>query len=345
MNDTFLKACRGEKVDYTPVWMMRQAGRYLPEYQQVRNKLTFLELCKTPELAAEVTIQPVDILGVDAAILFSDILIPLEAMGLTLEFHEKIGPVFPDPVRDRQAVDRLIIPNPEEHLDFVLETIRILRRELAHKVPLIGFAGAPFTLATYLVEGGSSKFFFDTKKMMFADPELYSALLEKITECTSVYLQAQAAAGAQALQIFDSWAGVLAPGDFERFALPYVQRIIADLRKSTDVPIIYFANNGATLLDLSKTSGADVLGLDWRVDIAKAVKQLGPDISVQGNLDPIALLLPEKELRARVSKILAGGSMARGHICNLGHGIHQFTPPAQAKLFIDAVHELSRKGS
>jgi uroporphyrinogen decarboxylase len=287
----------------------------------------------------------VDILDVDAAILFSDILIPLEAMGLTLEFHEKIGPVFPDPVRDRQAVDRLIIPDPEEHLNFVLETIRILRRELAQKVPLIGFAGAPFTLATYLIEGGSSKFFFDTKKMMFADPELYSALLEKITECTSVYLKAQAAAGAQALQIFDSWAGVLAPGDFERFALPYVQRIITDLKKSTDVPIIYFANNGATLLDLSKTSGADVLGLDWRIDIAKAVEQLGLDVSVQGNLDPIALLLPEKELRERVSKIIAGGSMARGHICNLGHGIHQFTPPAQAKLFIDAVHELSRKGS
>ncbi len=345
MNDTFLRACRGEKVDYTPVWMMRQAGRYLPEYQQIRNKLTFLELCKTPELAAEVTIQPVDILGVDAAILFSDILIPLEAMGLTLEFHEKIGPVFPDPVRNRQAVERLIIPDPEEHLGFVLETIRILRRELAQKVPLIGFAGAPFTLATYLIEGGSSKFFFDTKKMMFADPELYSALLEKITKCTSDYLKAQATAGAQALQIFDSWAGVLAPGDFERFALPYVQRIIADLKKSTDVPIIYFANNGATLLDLSKTSGADVLGLDWRIDIAKAVEQLGPDVSVQGNLDPIALLLPEKELRERVSKILAGGGMARGHICNLGHGIHQFTPPAQAKLFIDAVHELSRKGS
>jgi uroporphyrinogen decarboxylase len=271
MNDTFLKACRGEKTDYTPVWMMRQAGRYLPEYQAVRSKLTFLELCKTPELAAEVTIQPVDILGVDAAILFSDILIPLEAMGSTLEFHEKIGPVFPEPVRDRQAVDRLIIPDPDEHLDFVLEAIRILRRELAQKVPLIGFAGAPFTLATYLVEGGSSKFFFDTKKMMFSDPDLYSALLEKITACTSVYLKAQAAAGAQALQIFDSWAGVLAPGDFARFALPYVQRIIADLRESTDVPIIYFANNGATLLDLSKTSGADVLGLDWRVDIAKAV--------------------------------------------------------------------------
>lgn len=345
MNDTFLKACRGEKVEYTPVWMMRQAGRYLPEYQQVRSKLTFLELCKSPELAAEVTIQPVDILGVDAAILFSDILIPLEAMGLALEFHEKIGPVFPTPVRDRQGVDRLIVPDPEEHLNFVLETIRILRRELAEKVPLIGFAGAPFTLATYLIEGGSSKFFFETKKMMFADPQLYSSLLEKITECTSVYLKAQAAAGAQALQIFDSWAGVLAPGDFERYALPYVKSIIADLKEVTDIPIIYFANNGATLLDLSKTSGADVLGLDWRIDIAKAVEQIGPNISVQGNLDPSALLLPEKQLRERVANILAGASKARGHICNLGHGIHQFTPPSQAKLFIDAVHELSGKTS
>ena len=345
MNDTFLKACRGEKVDYTPVWMMRQAGRYLPDYQKIRSKLTFLELCKTPELAAEVTIQPVDILGVDAAILFSDILIPLEAMGLTLEFHEKVGPVFPDPVRDKQAVDQLIIPDPDEHTGFVMETIRILRKELAEKVPLIGFAGAPFTLATYLIEGGSSKFFFETKKMMFAKPELYSSLLEKITECTSAYLKAQAAAGAQALQIFDSWAGVLAPGDFEHHALPYVQRIIADLKEVTDVPIIYFANNGATLLDLSKKSGADVLGLDWRIDIAKAVDQLGPNVSVQGNLDPSALLLPEKKLRERVAKILAGASKARGHICNLGHGIHQFTPPSQAQLFIDAVHELSIKSN
>ena len=345
MNDTFLRACRGEKVNYTPVWMMRQAGRYLPEYQKVRSKLSFLELCKSPELAAEVTIQPVDILGVDAAILFSDILIPLEAMGLALEFHENRGPVFPEPVRDRQAVDRLIIPDPEEQLGFVLETIRILRRDLAQKVPLIGFAGAPFTLATYLIEGGSSKFFFDTKKMMFSDPQLYGALLEKITECTSLYLKAQAAAGAQALQIFDSWAGVLAPEDFKHYALPYVQRIIADLKDVTDIPIIYFANNGATLLDLSKTSGADVLGLDWRVDIAKAVEQLGPDISVQGNLDPIALLLPEKGLRERVTRILSGARRARGHICNLGHGIHQFTPPSQAKLFIDLVHELSSKNN
>jgi uroporphyrinogen decarboxylase len=296
-------------------------------------------------LAAEVTIQPVDILGVDAAILFSDILIPLEAMGSTLEFHEKIGPVFPNPVRNKLAVDRLIIPDPDEHTGFVMDTIRILRKELAEKVPLIGFAGAPFTCATYLIEGGSSKFFYETKKMMFADPELYSSLLDKITECTTLYLKAQAAAGAQALQIFDSWAGVLAPGDFESYALPYVKRIIADLKEVTDVPIIYFANNGATLLDLSKTSGADVLGLDWRIDIGKAIEQIGPGISVQGNLDPSALLLPEKKLRERVAKLLAGAAKAHGHICNLGHGIHQFTPPKQAKIFIDAVHELSGKNS
>lgn len=342
MNDTFLKACRGEEVDYTPVWLMRQAGRYLPDYQRVRGKVTFLELCKTPELACEVTLQPVDILGVDAAILFSDILIPLEAMGLTLEFREKQGPVFPDPVRDQAAVDRLIVPDPHEKTGFVLETIRLLRRELADKVPLIGFSGAPFTLATYLIEGGSSKFFFETKKMMFAAPELYSALLEKITDCTILYLKAQAEAGAQALQIFDSWAGILAPGDYERFALPYVKRIIAELQ-DCGVPIIYFANNGATLLEQARTSGADVLGLDWRIDIRDAATRVGSEVSLQGNLDPCALLLPGDELRKRVEKIIAGGRLARGHICNLGHGILPETPPEQAKLFVDLVHELSRR--
>ncbi len=341
MNNTFLKACLGRKTDYTPVWMMRQAGRYLPDYQQVRGKVSFLELCKTPELACQVTLQPVDILGVDAAILFSDILIPMEAMGLTLQFLEKQGPVFPDPVRSRAAVDRLIVPDPEEKTGFVMQTIRLLRQEL--KVPLIGFSGAPFTLATYLIEGGSSKFFFETKKMMFTEPELYHRLLDKITDCTSLYLKAQAAAGAQALQIFDSWAGVLGPGDFARFALPYVQRIIRELRQATDVPIIYFANNGATLLQLSQTSGADVLGLDWRADIGDVADQVGQRVSLQGNLDPLALLLPEKELAARVEKILAGGRRARGHICNLGHGIQPATPPEQAKLFIDLVHELGRR--
>jgi len=343
MNDAFLKACRGEKVDFTPVWMMRQAGRYLPEYQKVRGTVTFLELCKNPGLAAEVTLQPVDILGVDAAILFSDILIPMEAMGSPLEFQANHGPIFPHPVREQKDVDKLIIPDPEETMGFVLETIRILRRELEHKVPLIGFSGAPFTLATYLIEGGASKFFLETKKMMFAAPDLYRALLDKITKCTSLYLQAQAKAGAQALQIFDSWAGVLAPGDFARFALPYVKEIISDLRETTDVPIIYFANNGATLLQLAVTSGADVLGLDWRIDINDAVRQVNGKVSLQGNMDPCALFLPYGEIEQRVKRILEGAAGARGHIFNLGHGILPPTPPENAKFFVDAIHRLSKK--
>ncbi|WP_457573422.1 uroporphyrinogen decarboxylase [Desulfolithobacter sp.] len=340
MNDTFLRACRGEKTDYTPVWFMRQAGRYLPEYQKIRKKGTFLDLCKTPELAAEVTLQPIDIFGMDAAILFSDILIPMEAMNLTLEFHEGRGPVFPDPVRDQQAVDSLIVPDPDETMPFVMETIHILRREL--KVPLIGFSGAPFTLATYLIEGGSSKVFLETKRMMFQAPELYDALLSKITRCTSLYLQAQARSGAQALQIFDSWAGVLAPCDYERFALPYVQSIIRDLRQTTDVPIIYFANNGSTLLGHTTTAGADVLGLDWRINIGDAIRQVG-EHAVQGNLDPIALFLPRDELRQRVHRLLDDARDARGHIFNLGHGILPQTPPEQAKIAVDAVHEYSSK--
>ncbi|MCK5340949.1 MAG: uroporphyrinogen decarboxylase, partial [Desulfobulbaceae bacterium] len=221
------------------------------------------------------------------------------------------------------------------------DTIRILRQELADKVPLIGFAGAPFTLATYLIEGGSSKFFFETKKMMFANPELYSSLLDKITECTSLYLKAQAGAGAQALQIFDSWAGALAPRDFEEFAIPYVRRIISELKKTTDVPIIYFANNGATLLETSKTSGADVLGLDWRINIDDAVARVGQDVSLQGNMDPIALLLPPEKLEKRIENVLEQAKTARGHIFNLGHGILPETPPEQAKLCVELVHKLS----
>ncbi len=338
MNDTFLRACRGEKTDYTPVWFMRQAGRYLPEYQAVRGKVSFLELCKNPELCTEVSIQPVDILDVDAAIMFSDILIPMEAMNLRLEFHEGRGPVFPDPIRDRQGVDDLLVPDPDEAMPFVMETIRLLRREL--KVPLIGFSGAPFTLATYLIEGGSSKVFLETKRMMYRAPELYHALLAKITECTSLYLQAQARAGAQALQIFDSWVGILAPDDYRHFVLPYVQSIISDLRKVTDIPVIYFANNGATLIELTKTAGADVLGLDWRIDIKDAVARVG-DHAVQGNLDPVALFLPRDQLEARIKRILDNAAGARGHIFNLGHGILPQTPPEQARIAVEAVHRLS----
>lgn len=339
MNNTFLKACRGEKTDYTPIWMMRQAGRYLPDYQKVRGKVTFLELCKNPELCVEVTLQPIDILGMDAAILFSDILILMEAMGSKLEFHDGKGPIFPNTIRDQAALDKLIIPDADEATGFVMETIRLLRKEL--KVPLIGFAGAPFTCATYMIEGGSSKVFWETKKMMFTAPDLYHGLMQKITDATILYLQAQARAGAQALQIFDSWAGALAPSDFEVYALPYVQKIIAEL-KQFDLPIIYFANNGATLLEQSATSGADVLGLDWRINIGDAVKRV-PNHALQGNIDPFALLLPEEQLRKRVGAILEDARDAKGHIFNLGHGIHQFTPPEQAKIAVDAVHELSGK--
>ena len=337
MNDTFLKACRGEKTGYTPIWMMRQAGRYLPEYQKVRGNVTFLELCKSPELCVEVTLQPVDLLGMDAAILFSDILILMEAMGAPLEFHEGRGPIFRKTIRDQAALDALIIPDADEATGFVMETIRLLRREL--KVPLIGFAGAPFTCATYLIEGGSSKVFWETKKMMFTQPALFHRLMDKITESTIRYLQAQARAGAQALQLFDSWAGILAPCDFSEFALPYVQKIIAAL-KGYNIPLIFFANNGATLLDLSVASGADVIGLDWRINIGDAIKRVGKK-AVQGNIDPFALLLPKDQLRRRIARLLEGAKDAHGHIFNLGHGIHQYTPPEQARIAVDAVHELS----
>ena len=260
-------------------------------------------------------------------------------MGTVLEFHEGRGPVFPNPTRTQADIDSLIVPDPIEKTGFVMETIKLLRKEL--KVPLIGFAGAPFTCATYLIEGGSSKVFWDTKKMMFTQPDMFHALMEKITETTSLYLQAQAKAGAQALQIFDSWAGVLAPCDFEQYALPYVQRIINDLQE-TGLPIIYFANNGATLLDLSVTSGADVLGIDWRINIGDAIKRVGKK-AIQGNIDPFALLLPEAELKARIARLLDGARGAHGHIFNLGHGIHQFTPPEQARILVDTVHELSSK--
>ena len=339
MNDTFLKACRGEKTDYTPIWMMRQAGRYLPEYQKVIGNVTFFELCKSPGLCVEVTLQPIDILGMDAAILFSDILILMEAMGAPLEFHEGKGPIFPEPVRDRKGLDALIIPDPDESTGFVMETIRLLRKEL--KVPLIGFAGAPFTCLTYLVEGGSSKVFWDTKKMMYTEPELFHSIMEKITSATILYLQAQALAGAQALQLFDSWAGILAPVDYEAFAFPYVQRILASLHEF-DIPLIYFANNGATLLEYSARSGADVIGIDWRINIGDAIKRIG-DHAVQGNIDPFALLLPKDRLRERIGKLLEDAREAKGHIFNLGHGIHQFTPPEQAKYAVECVHELSSR--
>lgn len=339
MNSTFLQACRGEKTDYAPVWMMRQAGRYMPEYQKVRGAISFLDLCKTPELCVEVTLQPVDRFNMDAAILFSDILIPMEAMGAKLDFHEGRGPIFEKTIRDQTALDGLIVPEPVETMGFVMETIRLLRGVL--KVPLIGFSGAPFTCATYLIEGGTSKTFWETKKLMFQQPDLFHGLMEKITACTLLYLQAQAEAGAQALQIFDSWAGILAPCDFEVFGLPYVQKIIAGLQ-DTKLPIIYFANNGASLITHSAQSGADVIGIDWRINIRDAIRSVGQK-AIQGNLDPFALMLPQEKLKKRIGRLLDAAAEAHGYIFNLGHGIHQFTPPDQVKCAVDAVHELSGK--
>jgi uroporphyrinogen decarboxylase len=342
MNNTFLKACRGEEVDYTPVWLMRQAGRYLPEYQAVRSNIDFLTLCKNPKLAAAVTLQPVDILGVDAAILFSDILIPVEPMGMRLEFLDKEGPVLSEPIRGKSAVERLIVPDIEEDLPFVLDTIKILRKELEDKVPLIGFSGAPFTLATYMIEGGTSKNFFNTKKLMFQNSGVFNYLMEKITETVISYLSAQITAGAQAVQLFDTWAGILSPSDYKKFAFPYVKKAISELKKE-GVPIIYFVNDCAGILKEVKKSGADVTGIDWRIDIADAIKKLGKNMAVQGNLDPCALFLPKEKLEDRVKEILWKGETARSHIFNLGHGILPQTPVENVIAMVEAVHAYGRK--
>ena len=340
MNDTFLKACRGEKTDYTPVWIMRQAGRYLPQYRKVREKVDFLTLCKTPELAAEVTLQPIDILKVDAAILFSDILIPIEPMGIKLEFSESKGPILHNPVRDEASLLRLRDIDPAEDVPFVAEAIKLLLKQL--DVPLIGFSGAPFTLATYMIEGGSTKNFINSKKMMYQNPVLFHSLMEKLTVTVISYLQAQIDAGVHAVQIFDSWVGSLSPLDFKLFALPYVQRIISSL--NAKIPVIYFAFNGSAMLPLVNQSGADVIGLDWRIDMADAINTLGTSCRVQGNLDPCILFGTRDVIRGRVSYVLKGAEGARSHIFNLGHGILPEVPVDNAISMVEAVHELSSKG-
>lgn len=338
MNSIFLDACWGKPVDCTPVWLMRQAGRYLPEYMAVRSKCTFLELCKTPELAAEVTIQPVDILGVDAAILFSDILTPVEPMGLKLDFIP--GPVFENPVRTMADVEMLRIPDPETDVPYVLETIRILRRELSSKVPLIGFGGAPFTLACYMVEGKGSKDWATIKKMMYSAPEIYAALMEKVTAMDMEYLNAQIRAGAQAIQIFDTWGGVLSPTDYRKYVLPYTTRLINGLNR-TNIPIIHFVKGAGTMLPIVKEAGADVVGLDWHTNLATARAQLGSDIAVQGNLDPTVLYAPNHVIEQEVRRVLDENAGKPGHIFNLGHGILPNVPPENAKHMVDCVHRLS----
>ncbi|OCC15230.1 Uroporphyrinogen III decarboxylase [Dissulfuribacter thermophilus] len=340
-NDRFLKALRGEQLRPIPIWIMRQAGRYLPEYQEVRGKTDFLTLCKTPELAAQVTIQPVDVLGVDAAILFSDILIPLEPMGIGLDFKEGHGPVLSPPVRTEADVSRLVVHDPNETCGFVSETVKILRKELSQKVPLIGFSGAPFTLATYMIEGGSSRNFLFTKKMMFEAPDLFNKLMEKITDVTIRYLSMQINSGAEAIQVFDTWAGILSVNDYFQHVFPHVDRIFKEL-STFDCPKIYFAFGGHHLLSTIKDLKVDCFGIDWRTPLNKASDLLGNDKVVQGNLDPLALFLPEKDLRDRVKVILEEGKVAKSHIFNLGHGVLPQIPAEKVKLLVEIVHDLSK---
>lgn len=337
---TFLAACRSEPTSHTPVWIMRQAGRYLPEYRAIRKTVDFLTLTKTPELAAEVTLQPTRRFALDAAILFSDIMTPVEGMGITLDFSP--GPVVTNPIRDAARIEELRVPDPEESVPFVLETVREVVGALPKDVPLIGFAGAPFTLFCYLVEGRGSKTFSTAKSFLFAEPEASHQLLEKLADTMALYLGAQAAAGARALMIFDSWAGLLGPEQYRRFALPAVARVIEAL-KPLDVPLIYFPNQGATLLEDVATVDVDVVGVDWRLPLSKVRSLLGSRIAVQGNLDPAALFAPHDELKSQIDSVLAEAGGQPGHVFNLGHGIERTTDPDAVALLVDYVHERTER--
>jgi uroporphyrinogen decarboxylase len=339
INDRFLRACRRELVDATPVWFMRQAGRYMPEYRAIREKYSLLEICQRPELAAEVTLQPVRALGVDAAILFADILLPVIPLGLGLEFAKGEGPVIGKPVRRLEDVRALNPFHAETDLGYVMEAIRILRGEL-NGTPLIGFCGAPFTVASYIVEGGASRDFLKTKTMMYCASKVWHALMERLSDILADYLVAQIRAGAQAVQVFDSWVGALSPQDYETFVLPYSQKVL-QAAKAEGVPVIHFGTNTTTLLPLMKGAGGDVIGLDWRIPLDNGWALLGGDVAVQGNLDPAALFAPLPEIKARVHDILQRATGRPGHIFNLGHGILQHTPVDHVKAVVDMVHEYS----
>ena len=341
-NDAFLKACRGEKVDYTPIWMMRQAGRYLPQYEKLLAKSDFLTSVRTPEIAAELTIQPVDVLGVDAAIFYSDITTAVVPMGMQLRYSDKTGPAFGNPVRSKADADRLIVPeDPAEGLGFVYEAQKICARELANRVPLIGFAAAPFTMSAYMVEGGSSTAFSLFRRFVFDEPAGYATLMDKVAQHTTSYLKAQAAAGVDALMLFDSNAGLFGPQDYEIVNLPYVKKIIAAL-KPTGVPIIYFGLGAHGSLGMIKDCGADVIGIDYGMRLDNAVAQLGSGVSVQGNIEPHVLYQSPEEIRRRVAETLEAGNAARGHVFNLGHGVPRYSPVDHVKAMVDSVHELSQ---
>ena len=344
-NDRFLRALMNEPVDVTPVWMMRQAGRYLPEYKATRAQAgSFMDLCKNPELACEVTIQPLERFPLDAAILFSDILTVPDAMGLGLYFAEGEGPNFERPLRTPADIEKLFVPDPEGELKYVMDAVRTIRRELNGRVPLIGFAGSPWTLATYMVEGKSSKEYAITKGMMYSDPASLHKILDITARSVTSYLNAQIAAGAQAVMVFDSWGGALSHEAYKEFSLHYMQQIVDGLTRENDgrkVPVILFTKGGGLWLESMADTGCDALGLDWAVDIGDARARVGDRVALQGNMDPAVLYGTPERIRQEVATILQRYGTGSGHIFNLGHGIHQFVDPENAGVFVEAVHELS----
>ncbi|MFP4080711.1 MAG: uroporphyrinogen decarboxylase [Ectothiorhodospira sp.] len=346
-NDRFLRALLREPVDTTPVWIMRQAGRYLPEYRETRGRAgSFMNLCRSPEMACEVTLQPLDRFPLDAAILFSDILTIPDAMGLGLYFAEGEGPRFERPVRDAAAIRALGVPDPEEELRYVTDAVRLIRRELDGRVPLIGFSGSPWTLATYMVEGGSSKDFARIKGMMYDDPDTLHHLLDTLAQTVTAYLNAQVAAGAQAVMVFDTWGGALSPENYRAFSLKYMQRIVDGLTREADgrrVPVVLFTKGGGPWLEAMADTGCDALGLDWTVDIKDARLRVGERVALQGNMDPAVLYASPERVREETKKVLAGFGKGSGHVFNLGHGIHPAINPDHVATMVETVHEAGRQ--
>ena len=344
-NDRFLRALQRQPVDRTPIWIMRQAGRYLPEYKATRARAgDFMTLCGTPELACEVTLQPLERFDLDAAILFSDILTIPDAMGLGLHFVKGEGPRFEHPVRSAADIDRLGKPDAEDDLGYVMDAVRLIRRELNGRVPLIGFSGSPWTLATYMVEGSGSKDFRHIKGMMFDQPEALHRLLALTADAVIDYLNAQIDAGAQAIQIFDTWGGVLSPACYREFSLAYMQRIVNGLKRENEgrrVPVVLFTKNGGQWVEAIADTGTDAIGVDWTTDLSDVRGRVGDRVALQGNLDPCVLYAGPERIREAVADVLESFGPGEGHVFNLGHGIHQFIDPDNVKVLVDAVHELS----
>ena len=340
-NHPCIAACRREQTSYTPVWLRRQAGRYMEDYRKLRAQHDFLELCKRPDLATEITVTPVERLGVDAAILFADILLILEPMGVGLEYSKGDGPVIHHPVRSGKDIDDLEDFDPEQELSFVYDAVKKIRNTLDNKVPLIGVAGAPVTLASYLIEGGGSRNYVHTKKLFYGAPEAWKRLMERLAKVIAEYLNCQIAAGAQAVQLFDSWAGCLTPGDYEQFAMPYTKAVIDAI--TPGVPVINFSTGTAGSLKQIRAAGGEVIGLDWRVNLDEGWAAVGHDVAVQGNLDPVALFASPKDIKIRVADILRRANGRPGHIFNLGHGVLPETPVDHVIAMVDAVHELSAR--